>query len=126
MDIIKNQIPLVISLSILSATWFENIPRVIYQPDGHQIECFITGDQYARRLHDRDDFTILQDPADGFYYYAKKDIHGEIFPSPFMVGRDDPLASDLVPGYFITQEEYEVKKNKMRVARFIILLLFCF
>ncbi len=111
MDIIKNQIPLVISLSILSATWFENIPRVIYQPDGHQIECFITGDQYARRLHDRDDFTIIQDPADGFYYYAKKDIHGKILPSSFMVGRDDPLASDLVPGHFITKEEYEVKKR---------------
>ena len=93
-------------MSILSGTWFDDVPRIIYQPDGHQIECFITGDQYARRLHDSNDFTILHAIEDGFYYYAKKDEQGKLIPSSLMVGRDYPHNAGLEPGYSINKEEY--------------------
>ena len=48
----------IMRLPFLSATWFDDIPRLLYQPDGESLECFITGDQYSRRLHDINDFTI--------------------------------------------------------------------
>ena len=34
------------------------------------LDCFITGDQYGRRLHDENDFTIVMNPEDGYFYYA--------------------------------------------------------
>ena len=107
----KNYITLIIPISILSGTWFDDVPRIIYQPDGLQIECFITGDQYARRLHDSNDFTILHSIEDGFYYYAKKDEQGRLIPSPLMVGRDYPNNAGLEPGYSITEEDYQMKKT---------------
>ena len=47
--------------SAANATWFESIPRSIKQPDGTTLDCFVTGDQYARRLHDELDYTIVMD-----------------------------------------------------------------
>ena len=98
-------------MSFVNATWFSDIPRTIHQPNGQTIECLITGDQYARRLHDLNDFTILQDPQDGYFYYATKDIHGSLTPSSIMVGRDDPQDAGLEPGYSISLELYNRKKE---------------
>ena len=70
----KNYITLIIPISILSGTWFDDVPRIIYQPDGLQIECFITGDQYARRLHDSNDFTI---DINSDYYTNYIDLVGD-------------------------------------------------
>ena len=67
-----------ITISLFSATWFDDIPRTITQPDGETFDCFVTGDQYGRRLHDRNDFTIILDPEDGYYYYADRGPDGNL------------------------------------------------
>ena len=43
---------------MIFATWFDSIPRSIDLPNGKKLECFITGDQYARRLHDANNYTL--------------------------------------------------------------------
>ena len=58
--------------SFLFATWLTDVPLTITQPNGQIIECFVTGDQYARRIHDEQGYTIIMDERDGYYYYAKK------------------------------------------------------
>ena len=76
--------------SAANATWFDSIPRSIKQPDGTTLDCFVTGDQYARRLHDELDYTIVMDERDGYYYYAEADENGVLSPSKMLAGSGIP------------------------------------
>ena len=98
-------------LSVLNATWFEDIPRTITQPNGTTINCFITGDQYARRLHNALDYTIILNEEDGYFYYAEPGIDGGLIASDLVVGISDPQTGGLEPGYSISLELYNRKKE---------------
>tara|TARA_B100000003_G_scaffold189818_1_gene187394 strand:+ start:101 stop:3436 length:3336 start_codon:yes stop_codon:yes gene_type:complete len=104
-------ISITVSMSILSATWFDEIPRIIRQPDGEILECFISGDQYLRRLHDVNNFTIVHHKEDGFFYYAQKDSYGSLIPSTIIAGRGNPQSIGLQPGYSLSEEDYNRKKQ---------------
>ena len=58
-------------LSLLQGSFLEYIPVNLLQPDGSKIPCFSSGDEYYVRLHNAEDYTIMQNTDDGFYYYAK-------------------------------------------------------
>ena len=44
----------------------------LVQPNGDIINCFVSGDQYYRSVHDQDGYSIIQNERDGYYYYAIK------------------------------------------------------
>lgn len=50
----------------------QNVPQSIILPDGTTLECLASGDEYYNWLHDSAGYTIIQNPHDGFYYYAIK------------------------------------------------------
>ena len=104
-------ISIAFSMPFLSATWFDDIPRLLYQPDGESLECFITGDQYSRRLHDINDFTIVQNSENGYFYYAKRDSGSKLIPSALIAGRGDPQSIGLEPGYCLSKEDYNTKRQ---------------
>lgn len=96
----------ILSLSvILKAAYVYRMPYQLIQPDGRIVECFITGDEFFRTIHDENDFTIVQYPEDGFFYYAVKH-NNELLPSKYIAGLDNPSKSGLVPGLRITPSEY--------------------
>ena len=111
MRILRPCLLISLSFSNIYATWFDDIPRTITQPDGEMIHCFITGDQYGRRLHDINDFTIVLDPEDGYYYYADKGLDGDLLPTNLRVGLGDPQSIGLEPGYGISLELYNRNKD---------------
>ena len=100
-----------ITMSILSATWFDEIPRTIRQPDGEILECFISGDQYSRRIYDINNFTIVHNEENGFFYYAQEDSNGNLIASTIIAGRGNPRSIGLEPGYSISKEDYNRKKE---------------
>ena len=76
----------IIYFGILSLVWgafLDNISVNLFQPDGSQISCFSSGDEYYVRLHNEQDFTIIQDAHNGYYYYAK------------LINNESPLCSIL-------------------------------
>ncbi len=74
------------------------IPQTLIQPDGVTLHVFASGDEFNNRLHDKDEFTIVQDPVTGYYVYAVRTITGiGIGPSPFIVGTSDPVKAGLEP-----------------------------
>ena len=91
--------------STIFGTWFEKIPRVLFQPDGTKIECFITGDQYFRRLHDENNYTIIFNNTDGYFYYAKK-ANGDLVPSIYQVGSINPFNLTIKPGLTVDKDVY--------------------
>ena len=52
------------------AAYLEDVPTRITQPDGRILECFITGDEFFRRLHDKEGYTIIKHPETRWYVYA--------------------------------------------------------
>ena len=110
MSQIKNFIYLIIFFTQASATWLDNIPQKIKQSNGQELELFASGDQYAHRLHDKDDYTIVLNPNDGDFYYAEK-IVDDILPSDHKVGLVDPKRTSLMPGLKISKERYLEKKE---------------
>ena len=93
------------------STWLSDIPLTLTQPNGQIIECFVTGDQYSRRIHDEQGYTILMNEIDGFYYYADEDNSGGLIPTDILVGVSDPSRYGLEPGYAVSLDVYQRNKQ---------------
>ncbi|MBN1948313.1 MAG: M6 family metalloprotease domain-containing protein [Candidatus Cloacimonetes bacterium] len=80
----------------LGAAYIENLDTVIRQPDGREIHCYASGDEFYNWLHDEQGFTIIQSWEDGYYYYAEQE--GDFLrPSLCQVGETDPALYGLTP-----------------------------
>ncbi|HRY34162.1 MAG TPA: M6 family metalloprotease domain-containing protein, partial [Bacteroidales bacterium] len=62
-----------------------------------EIHVFISGDEYYLRLHDANNYTIIQHPATGYYMYAMLD-GDSLVPTSLIVGISDATDGGLVPG----------------------------
>ena len=89
---------LLMSASPARAAYLRNVPQTLRQPDGRVLNCLASGDEFYHWLHDKDDFTIVQDPLSGYFVYAVPDESGDIVPSMFIAGYVDPALLGLKPG----------------------------
>ena len=101
---------LIIMISFCQNAYLENIPVLLTQPDGVSINCFVTGDEYYARLHDKNNYTIIQSYVDGYYYYAEL-INRNVVPSMHKADQDLPINNLLQSGLLISREEYIKRKN---------------
>ena len=67
-------------------------PFVLEQPDGTRFRARLFGDEWVNGTETLDGYTIIKDKATGYWKYAAKVPHGELFPSPYTVGKDLPGA----------------------------------
>lgn len=78
----------------------------VHQPDGSVLRCFATGDEFHNRLHDRNGYTIMQDPVTGYYMFARR--QGErLVTTSSLPGRDDPATAGLAAYADISVPEAE-------------------
>jgi M6 family metalloprotease-like protein len=97
--------------ALACGAYLKDIPMTVAQPDGTELNLFATGDEFFNRLHDENDFTVIQGD-DGWYYYGVEN-GGEVIPSAFKAFNTDPASAGLIPGAKISEEIY-----KKRVASF--------
>ena len=91
------------------SAYLRNVPVDLKQPDGAVIHCFITGDEFHRRVHDKDNYTIIRNPSMGYYVYAI--LRGdELIPTSYIVGRTDPKTLSIQPGCDIPTTQIEEKR----------------
>ena len=94
---------------------FEFQPYQITQPNGEQIDCFVSGDEYFNWLHDADGFTIIQ-AADGYFYYGITE-KGEVVPSSYRVNSVNPEEAGLEKWAKISKEAYlRIKEERNNPA----------
>ena len=93
----------------LFAAYLKNVPVELKQPDGNVINCLITGDEFHRRVHDKDNYTIIQNPITGYYVFALKE-GDNLIPSDFVVGKADPRQLGIEPNLDIPAEKMEEKR----------------
>ncbi len=104
---------LLIAPLVIWAANFQNIATQVIEPDGTFLNLLASGDEYVNWLHDEKDFTIVQNPTDGYYYYAI--LHaGEPVPSTYRVGLADPEQMNLQPGIRVSEATYRSKVSFMQ------------
>jgi len=100
----------VIAAFNLQAAYLKDVPRIVIQPNGDTLHCYISGDEFYNYLHDINHYTIVQNKQTGYFVYATK-IDGQIVPSPFIPGIDQPEVVGLKPGIIISPEEWIAKRE---------------
>jgi M6 family metalloprotease-like protein len=91
--------------------YLKNVSVDLKQPDGNLIQCFITGDEFHHRVHDKNDYTIIKNPQTGYYVYATKS-GDRLIPSEYIVGKDNPKQLGIEPNLDITANQMEEKRNE--------------
>jgi M6 family metalloprotease-like protein len=84
----------------------DNFPVTVTQPDGTELNLFVSGDEFYNWLHDAQGYTIIQDPDTGYYVYADL-VNGELVPTQYVVGKAEPATTGLRPYLNITPEKRE-------------------
>ncbi len=96
---------------LIFAAYEVNIPQTITQPNGKVIQCLASGDEFYHWLHDAKGYTIVMDPADGYFYYGVRS--GEyVIPSKYVVGSVNPDLTGLEKGAKISERLYAERREK--------------
>lgn len=103
---------LFVSFSAFSA-FLKDVPQTLKQPDGSILECFASGDEFYSWLHDKNNYTIIQDVKTGYYVYAIL-LDGKLSPSSYIAGKSDPELMGIQPGLNIASSVIEdVRKRSI-------------
>ena len=92
---------LITSSSIFGA-YLKFVPLTITQPDGSQIKCYSSGDEFYNWVHDEEGYTIVRSEEDGFCYYANEDLT----PSIHKVGNSNPASLGIKKWIKLPKEDY--------------------
>ncbi|MDR0364136.1 MAG: M6 family metalloprotease domain-containing protein, partial [Bacteroidales bacterium] len=92
------------------AAYLEKHPIIIKQPDGTEVQCFATGDEYYNWVHDAEGYTLIRDPQTGYVVYAKLQ-NDELVSTKYIVGTVDPVTLGLSPWTIISAEKREQKRR---------------
>ncbi|MDR2836655.1 MAG: hypothetical protein LBV69_10795 [Bacteroidales bacterium] len=92
-------------------SYVENMPYQLTQPNGEIINCFITGDEYYRRVFDENGFTIIRNPNTGYIVYAELE-NDSLIATNYIVGQINPALVGLTPNLDISI----AKKTALREA----------
>lgn len=111
------QFLLIFSTLCVFAAPLKNVKRIMIQPNGDTLVCYASGDEFYNRLHDINDFTIVQN-EDGYFVYADKNADNQIVATEYIAGKVDPAAVGLQPGIMISNEEYQSKVKAMHLDEF--------
>lgn len=88
------------------AAFVRQAPVVRLQPNGDTLHCFVTGDEFYQRLHDGDNYTIVQG-RNGWFVYAVRQWNSDhsdwsLVESSLVAGRDNPSASGIEAGLCVS------------------------
>lgn len=99
-----------LALGALGAAPLVNTPVLVQQPDGAELSILASGDEFHNWLHDKDNFTIVQNDQ-GYYVYARQD--GEkVAATDWVVGRDLPQHKGLQPGINLSRDLISAKYSR--------------
>jgi M6 family metalloprotease-like protein len=87
-----------------NASYIENFPITVTQPDGTEVHCYATGDEFYNWVHDENGFTLIRDPQTGAVVYAKLE-NDELTSTGYRVGSVNPATIGLQTWTIISPEK---------------------
>lgn len=101
---------LLMTLSQLSAAYFDYLETQIELPDGTIIDCYASGDEFFNWLHDEEGYTIIVG-EDGYYYYGIR--QGDyVVPTEHRVETVNPAEIGLEPWARISERVYQERRER--------------
>lgn len=97
-----------------NASYEKFVPMTIKQPNGEQINCFASGDEFYNWIHDSSGFTIIQNETSGYYFYGIKS-NGEVIPSQYLVGSINPSDYGISPWLKLDDERIQQRRNRFNI-----------
>ncbi|MDR1592721.1 MAG: M6 family metalloprotease domain-containing protein [Prevotellaceae bacterium] len=97
------------AFSSIYAAYYTNYPLTFTQPDGSVVHCFVTGDEYSRRVYDAQNYTLVIDPETGYLAYATLE-DDKLVSSGHLWGVADPVLESIVPGVDISVAQKKQKR----------------
>lgn len=103
---------LLATLSTFSyGVYLEKVPTRLVQPNGETLDVFITGDEFFRRVHDSEGYSIVQ-REDGWYVYAQYDaVQDDLVPSQYIVTSLPTRGLPMAKNIGISREKYIAKRK---------------
>ena len=106
----------------LHAAFVNNMPVARLQPNGDTLHCFATGDEFYHRLHDADNYTIIQNHANGWYVYANRQWNPyldewSLVPTTLIPGHDNPASFGISVGLVEARSIVEAKHKQWQVPQ---------
>ena len=104
--------------SLIDAARLRFIEQTVVQPNGNVLNIFASGDEFYHWLHDKDGFTVIQNPETGYYTYAVL-LNNKIQASNYIPGINIPEDIGLKPWLRISEKDYQkrvIEFNKSVVA----------
>lgn len=105
--IVLSVIALILIMPLWSA-YLKNYPVSRNQPDGTQLNLFVSGDEYYNWLHDKDGYTIKQNDQGWYVYLELSDK--DLILTDLIVGRDNPNQRNINPWTNISSDEMKQKR----------------
>jgi M6 family metalloprotease-like protein len=97
----------------LAGAPFTYLPHTITQPDGTEIACFVSGDEFFNWIHDAEGYSIIRG-NDGFWYYATR-TGEEITASSYRVNSVSPGEAGLEQWVKISRDEYLKRRKRLEI-----------
>ena len=95
---------------LIWAAWLKEVPVIFQQPDGTELACYVSGDEFFNWAHDRAGYPITRDPASGFYVYADV-VDGVPHPTAHRAGVADPVRAGIRADFIIAPQTWEAKRQ---------------
>jgi M6 family metalloprotease-like protein len=105
---------LLISINTYPA-YLTKVPKTFIQPDGTELHCFVTGDEFHHWVHDAEGYTITINSESGYYVYADKE-NGDIIATNLIPGIHSPEDYGLTPGIQPDPEIIYAKRKEFRAS----------
>ena len=102
---------IIIIFNLVFSAYLQNIPISLDLPDGDTLNCYTTGDEFYHYLHDENNYTIIQNKVDGYFYYAVK-VDNRIVPSEYQVNTVNPEVLGIENKVLISKEKYLQKRRE--------------
>ena len=83
------------------------------QPDGSILKCFASGDEYTNHLHDKNGFTIVQNPKTGYWVYARK-VGENVITTDYLPERVNPGTLNIMKGSGKSIDYIETQRKKIK------------
>jgi M6 family metalloprotease-like protein len=101
------------TLLIVKAVYLEKYPVTLTQPDGTEIACFLSGDEYFNWVHDSAGYTLIRNSS-GWIVYAQL-VNDELTATPYVVGTIEPTKAGLQAWQIVSAaKRTELRRKKLQ------------
>jgi M6 family metalloprotease-like protein len=90
-------IAILLGANILFSAPIKNLPIKLIQPNGKEINCFVSGDEFFNYIHDEQGYLIIYNDDSKYYCYGVQE-KDKFYATQLIVGENEPISGIVSKG----------------------------